>query len=210
MKTTSQQQQQQQQLYWKKTTKPGTIPMRNLIHGTMPQKLWTTTKNGSTHSQLSEIWTWQYYYQTYWSPYSVNIHQGNEHTNSLKLTFLTPNSGWQFLHSMLYKIICLMLLCTFKAKVTTCKTIKYVFKTLSEVVLSTPTTIHKWFNKPRIQHTKKHRKTSNNSGEFSHNLRASKKSCYNERNYKSGRQGCQHTFMKRKSITKCAATNNSN
>ena len=47
------------------------------------------------------------------------IHQGNDHTNSLKSTILTPNSGWQSLHSMLHKVICFMLLCILKAKFTT-------------------------------------------------------------------------------------------
>ena len=61
---------------------------------------------------------------------------------------------------MLYKIICFKLLCTFKVKVITCKTIKYVLETLTEAIISTPIVIHKWFNKPRIQHTKKHCKTS--------------------------------------------------
>ena len=50
------------------------------------------------------------------------------------------------------KIICFMLICTFKAKVATCKTIVYVIETLSEVVISTPIAIYKWFNKPQIQH----------------------------------------------------------
>ena len=118
------------------------------------------------------------------------IRQGNEHTNSLKSTIPTPNSGWQFLHSMLYKIICFMLLCTFKATVITCKTIEYVLETLSEAIISTPIAIHKWFYKPRIRHTKKHCKTSNGSGKFSHNLCASKQPCYNERNCKLGRHGC--------------------
>ena len=112
-----------------------------------------------------------------------HIYQGDEHTNSLKSTISTPNSGWQLLHSVLYKIIYFMLLCTFKAKVTTCKTIEYVFETLSEVVIPTPTAMYKWFNKPRIRHCKKHRKTSNGIGKFSHNLRTSKNSSYNKRNY---------------------------
>ena len=103
-----------------------------------------------------------------------------------------------------------MLFCTFKASATTSKTIVYVFETLSEVVISIPIAICNWFNKPRIRHTKKHRKTSNGSGKFSHNLRASKKSCYNERNCKSGRHGRRHTFMKRKSRTKRTTINNSN
>ena len=102
------------------------------------------------------------------------IHQGDQHKSSLKSTISTPNSGYQFLHSMLYKVICFMLLCTFKAKVTTCKTIAFVIETLSNAVISTSIAIYKWFNKPRIRHTKKHCKTSNGSGEFSHNLRASK------------------------------------
>ena len=139
-----------------------------------------------------------------------HIHQGDEHTNSLKSTILTPNSGWQFLHSMLYKIICCILLCKFKAKVTTCKTIKYLFVTLVKVVISTPTATHKWITKPWIRHTKKHCKIGNGSGKFSHNLRASKRSCYNEWNCKSEIHGCWHIFMKHKSLPKHAATNNSN
>ena len=103
-----------------------------------------------------------------------------------------------------------MLLCTFKASVTTCKTIVYVIETLSNIVISTPIPMYNWFNKPRIRHTKKHCKISNGSGKFSHNLRASKISCYNKRNCKSRRHGCQHTFMKRKSRTKRATINNPN
>ena len=61
----------------------------------------------------------------------------------------------------------------------------YLIDTLSNVVISTPIALYNWFNKPRIRHFKKHRNTSNGSGKFSHNLRASKKSCYNERNCKS-------------------------
>ena len=108
------------------------------------------------------------------------VHQGSEHTNSLKSTILTPNSGYQFLYSMLCNFFCFMLIFIFKAKVTTCKTIVYVIETLSKVVSSTPIAIYKWFNKPQIRHTKKHCKTSNGSVKFSHNLRASKKSCYKE------------------------------
>ena len=138
-----------------------------------------------------------------------HIHQGDEHLNSLKSTISTPNSDWKFLHSMLYKIICSMLLCTFKAKVTTCKTIEYVLETLSKAIISTPIAIHKWFNKSQIRCTKKHCKTSNGSEKFSHNLRARKQPCYNKQNCNSERHGCQHTFMKRKYMTKRAATNNS-
>ena len=116
-----------------------------------------------------------------------HIHQGDEHTNIMKSTISTPNSGWQFLHSMLYKNICCMLILTFKARFTICKTVVYVIETLSEVVILKPIAIYKWFNKHWIQHTKKYRKTSNGSEKFSHNLRASKKSCHNKRNCKSGR-----------------------
>ena len=128
-----------------------------------------------------------------------HIHQADEHPYSLTLTIPTPNSGWEFLRSMLYKIIYFMLLCTFKAKVITCNTIEYVLETLSEAVILTPIAIHKWFNKPCIRHTKKHGEMSNDCGIFSHKLYTSKKSCYNKRNCKSGRHGCRHTFMKRKS-----------
>ena len=103
-----------------------------------------------------------------------------------------------------------MLLCTLKASVNTCKTIVYVIETLSDVVISMPIAMYKWFNKPCIRHTKKHHQTSNGSGKFSHNLCASKIFCYNKRNCKSGRHGCRHTFMKRKSRTKRATTNNLN
>ena len=118
------------------------------------------------------------------------IHQGDQQTGSLKSTISTPNSGYQFLHSMLYKVICYILLCTFKASVTTYKTIVYVIETLSDVVISTPIAMYNWFNKPRIRHTKKHCKTSNGSGKFSHNLCVSKTCCYNKQNCKSGRHGC--------------------
>ena len=83
-----------------------------------------------------------------------------------------------------------MLFCTFKVSAITSNTIVYVFETLSEVVTSTPIAICNWINKPHIRYTKKHCKTSNGSGKFSHNLRASKKSCYNKGNCKLGRHGC--------------------
>ena len=110
---------------------------------------------------------------------------------------------------MLCKVICFMFLCTFKAKVTTCKTIVYVIEILSKVVVSTTIAIYKWFNKPRIRHTKRHCKTSNGSGKFPHILCA-KKSCYNERNCTSRRRGRRHTFMKHKSQRKRATSDNSN
>ena len=90
---------------------------------------------------------------------------------------------------MLSKIICFILLCTFQAKNITCETIVCVIKTLSKAVVLTPIVLYKWFNKPRIQHTKKHRNTSNGSGKFSHNLCKNKKTYYNERNCKTGRHG---------------------
>ena len=36
-----------------------------------------------------------------------HIHQDDEHTNNLKLTILTSNSGWQVLHSRLYNFFAL-------------------------------------------------------------------------------------------------------
>ena len=101
----------------------------------------------------------------------------------------------------------LHILCLFQAKVTTCETIVCVTKRLLKAVISMSIAIYKWFNKPGIRHTKKHCKTNNGSGKFSHNLCKSLKSCYNERNYKIGRHGCQHTFMKRNSETKRNTTN---
>ena len=83
-----------------------------------------------------------------------------------------------------------MLLCTFKASSTTCKTIVFVIETLFDVVISRPIAMYNWFIKPRIRHTKKHCKTSNGSGRFSHNFRASKKSCYNGQNCKFGSHSC--------------------
>ena len=103
-----------------------------------------------------------------------------------------------------------MLFCTFEASAITSKTIVYVFETLSKVITSIPNLISNWINKPHMQYTKKQRKTSNGRGKFSQNLHASKKSCYNERNCKSGRHGCQHTFMKHKSRTKRTTTNTLN
>ena len=103
-----------------------------------------------------------------------------------------------------------MLFCTFEANAIISKTIVYVFETLSEGITSTPNAISNWINKPRMQYTNKQHKTSNDSGKFSQNLCASKKSCYNERNCKSGRHGCRHTFMKHKPQTKRTTTNNLN
>ena len=74
---------------------------------------------------------------------------------------MTDKSGYQFLLSMLCNIICFMLLCTFQARVTTWETFVCVIKTFPEAVVSMPIAIYKWFNKPWIQHTKKHCKTSN-------------------------------------------------
>ena len=56
---------------------------------------------------------------------------------------MTDKSGCQFCISMLCKIICIMLLCTFQAKFTKCETIVCAIKTLSEAAISTPITIYK-------------------------------------------------------------------
>ena len=119
---------------------------------------------------------------------------------------ITDKSGCQFFISMLYKTIFFMLLCIFQAKVTTCEIIVCVIEILSKSVILTPIAIYKCFNKPQIRHTKKHRRASNGSGIFSHNLRKSKKSCYNKRNYKTGRHSCRPTFIKRNSRTKRTTT----
>ena len=67
---------------------------------------------------------------------------------------------------MFYKIIFLMLFCTFEASAITSKTIVYVFEILSKAITSTLNAISNWINKPRMQYTKKQRKTSNGSGKF--------------------------------------------
>ena len=95
-----------------------------------------------------------------------HIHQADEHPNNPTLTIPTPNSGWEFQLSMLYKIIYFMLLCTFKAKVIICNTIEYVLETLSKAIILTPIAIHKWFNKPCIRYTKKHLKRAMVVGNF--------------------------------------------
>ena len=140
----------------------------------------------------------------------VEDNEQETHTGRLKSNSSASNTGYQFLHFMFYKIIYFILLCTFKASAITSKTIVYIFETLFKVVTSTPITICNWINKPHIRYTKKYCKTSNGSGKFSHNLRASKKSYYNVRNCKSRRHGRQHTFMKHKSQTKHTTKNNSN
>ena len=111
---------------------------------------------------------------------------------------MTDKSGCEFLISMLCKFICFMLLCTFQAKVTACETFVCAIRTIA---------IYRWFNKPQTRHTKKDLKTSNGSGKFSHKLCKSQKSCFNKHNCKTGRHGCQHTFMKRNSRTKQTTTN---
>ena len=74
-------------------------------------------------------------------------HENDQHTSNLKSNIST---GSQLLHSMLYKVIYFMLICIFKASVTTCKTVVYVIDTVSDVVISTPIAMYNWFDKPRI------------------------------------------------------------
>ena len=70
------------------------------------------------------------------------IYHGKHNIESLKLNISTPNTGYQFLHSMFYKIIYFILFCTFKANAITSKTLVYVYETLSKVVTSTPIFIY--------------------------------------------------------------------
>ena len=181
--------------------------MRNMIHGTMTQKLWTTTKSRSTRPLLLETWTWLIQLSNILIPIFTKAMNTKIVWNQL---FWHPTQDGNSCIPCYTKSFTSCYFVHFKAKVTTCKTIEYVLETLSKAIISTPIAIHKWFNKPRIQHTKKYCKTSKGSGKFSHNLRASKQPCYNKQNCKSGRHGCRHTFMKRKSMTTRAATNNSN
>ena len=62
-------------------------------------------------------------------------------------------------------------------------------------------------SKPRLQKHKNHSKTSSGAGRFSQNLRACKKSQYNERNCKSGRHNRRHTFIHHKSRHRTTSTN---
>ena len=119
----------------------------------------------------------------------------------------TEESGYEFLISILYKFIYFLMLCAFQAKITSYDNIVHAIETLSEAVISTPIAIYKWFNKPRTRRTKKYHKASNGSGKFSHKLRNSKKSCYHNRNCKTGRHGRRHTFMQRNFRTKRNTTN---
>ena len=70
-----------------------------------------------------------------------DFHDGEHHTGCLKSSILAFNIGYQFLHSMFYKIIYIMLFCRFKASAITSKTIVYVFETCSKIITSTPNTI---------------------------------------------------------------------
>ena len=103
-----------------------------------------------------------------------------------------------------------MLFCTFKASAITSKTTMYLFETLSKVITFKSNAISNWIYKPCIQYTRKEGETSNGSGKFSHNLCANKKSCYNKQNFKAGRHGHQHIFMKDKPQTKRTTANNLN
>ena len=67
--------------------------------------------------------------------------------------------------------------------------------------------VPKWISKPRLQQHKNHGKTSHGAGKFPQNLRASKKSRYNEQTCKSGRHNQQHTFMQYKSKNRTTTTN---
>ena len=95
-----------------------------------------------------------------------DFHDGKHPTGRLKSSISAFITGYQLLHSMFYKIIYIMLFCTFKASVITSKILVYVFETFSEVVISTSNALSNWINKPRIQYTRKQRKTSNGSGNF--------------------------------------------
>ena len=79
-----------------------------------------------------------------------HLHDSEHHKGRLKSNISASNTGYQFLHTMFYKIIYSMLFCTFKVSAITSKTIVYVFETLSKTVTSTPIAICNWINKLRI------------------------------------------------------------
>ena len=119
-------------------------------------------------------------------------------------------TGYHSLHYMFSKLIYLMFFCTFEASTITRKTIIYKLKTMFKTNTSIPKAISNWINKLWLCYTKKRRKTSHGSGNFSKNLRASKHLWYNERNYTSGSHGHWHTFRKYKSQTRHTTMNTSN
>ena len=57
-----------------------------------------------------------------------DFHNGEHYTGRLKSIISAFNRGYQFLYSMFYKIIYIILFCTFKASIITSKTIVYVLK----------------------------------------------------------------------------------
>ena len=107
---------------------------------------------------------------------------------------------------MIDTFIYLILLCSWKVGSIT----KNTNTRLHETLKYTPTIFSKWISKPRRQRHKKCHKTNHGARKFSQNLRASKKLCYNERNYKSERHSRQHTFAYCKSQNKNTSTNNPN
>ena len=118
-------------------------------------------------------------------------------------------TGYHILQYMFNKFIHLMLFCTFETSAITRKAIIHMYNTITKTIISTPNVISNWINKPRIWYTNNRRKTSHGSGKYSKIFRASKNSWYNKRNYKSGRHGRRHKFLKHKSGTKLPSTDTS-
>ena len=57
-----------------------------------------------------------------------------------------------------------------------------------------------WEYTPTLRRDKNWDKASHGAGKFSKKLRNSKKSCYNERNCKSGKHNRRHSFLRRKPL----------
>ena len=57
-----------------------------------------------------------------------------------------------------------------------------------------------WKYTPTIRRDKNRDKASHGAGKFSKKLRSRKESCNNERNCKSGKHNCQHTFLRCKPL----------
>ena len=98
---------------------------------------------------------------------------------------------------MIDKIVCLMLLLLTKFGDIMRNTITCIHVLANTVCTTAWNFLPKWNSTPCHRQAKKRYKKSHGTGQYSCNLRASKKFCFNKGNYKSGR----HNRIRRKVST---------
>ena len=118
--------------------------------------------------------------------------------------FIPFDTGWIFIQHMIDKLTYLILLWSLVFSNIVITSLHSLVNYMYNIACNH---LPKWNSTPHVRRDKNRHKTSHGAGKFSQKLCSSKESRYNERNCKSGRHNCRHTFIRRKPWKICQDTN---